>query len=415
MSISHSELAQLTCPACGKDFEAEIWMLVDAAERPDLAQALRDDTLDQAVCPHCGHAGPSGAPLLFHDPERRRVYFAVPAGVPEHAWRERAQELLYLLVGSLPDEARLLYLSDVQVEQEVAGVRRAVLRRSRRVKPSGDVPAPEPATYHAPVAETLPDLASAPEVASAEPPTELLDALQNLLAADTPQEFDSVVQQNPLLLSDAADLLLVQFADQAFAQGEHAVGEALRAARTTLLGKRLATDAETAAVAPVATAVAEHLPAHAIATPGMLSESAYQALLQATTGDALQQAIRDYPVLLEPWIDDALGVRAEAVLNEDNERLAAEIGQRRDALATLRDALSDEARLLTAIETLLAADNEDALAQAITDHPMLLTDAAQQALGTLTSEARARGDTTLAEYAVECRTLLQNVRAELPQ
>ena len=68
MHISHSEHAVLTCPACGQDFEADVWMLVDAQEQPELAHALREGTLNVVACPHCGNHGPAGAPLLFHDP-----------------------------------------------------------------------------------------------------------------------------------------------------------------------------------------------------------------------------------------------------------------------------------------------------------------------------------------------------------
>jgi hypothetical protein len=41
MSLSYSENTNLTCPSCGARLGAEVWMLVDAAERPDLAHALR--------------------------------------------------------------------------------------------------------------------------------------------------------------------------------------------------------------------------------------------------------------------------------------------------------------------------------------------------------------------------------------
>lgn len=413
MPISYSELAQLTCPACGKDFEAEVWTLVDAAERPDLAQALRDGTLDQVICPHCGHAGASGAPLLFHDPERRRVYFAAPANVPEHAWHERAQELLYLLVGSLPEEAWLPYLGDVQVEQEVEGVRRAVLRRSRGPAPQHHAAhGPEPAAYHAPVVEAEPE----PEFAAtpAEPSSELFDAVQNLLAADTPDEFEAVVQRSPVLLTEAAHALIMQLADEAFAQGEREIGEALRAVRSSLLGRQLGVPAD-AEADPVVAAVAEHLHAHAAPAPGAVSDAAYQALLQATTTEALQQAVSDYPILLEPWVDRELAIRAENMLSESNERLAVEIEERREALLDLRAALSSEAAMGKAIEALLAADTEDDLAQAISDYPMLLTDAAQHALAALAAESRARGDAAMAEYAAESRALLHHVRARLPQ
>ncbi|HNP73251.1 MAG TPA: CpXC domain-containing protein, partial [Kouleothrix sp.] len=129
MAISRSETIRLRCPSCSAAFEAVAWALVDAAERPDLAAALRDGTLNLAECPRCGAVAPAGAALLFHDPASRRVYFAVPPDTGEHRWREQAQALLYELVGALPEDDRLPYLGDVQVEQELGGVRRAVLRR----------------------------------------------------------------------------------------------------------------------------------------------------------------------------------------------------------------------------------------------------------------------------------------------
>src|SRR5512138_747865 len=132
MPISHSEYIDLTCPSCGARFETEAWTLIDAAERSDLAQALREGSLNVATCPKCGAPSPAGAALLLHDPAGRRVYFAVPPNVGEHVWRERAQELLYQLVGSLPEDERRPYLGDVQVEQELDGVRRALLRNDRR-------------------------------------------------------------------------------------------------------------------------------------------------------------------------------------------------------------------------------------------------------------------------------------------
>src|SRR5215213_4821399 len=132
MPISQSDYTGLACPACGAHFETEAWTLVDAAERSDLAQALRDGILNLATCPKCGTQTAAGTALLFHDPGGRRVYFAVPPDVGEYAWRERAQELLHQLVANLPEEERRPYLGDVQVEQELDGVRRALLRHDRR-------------------------------------------------------------------------------------------------------------------------------------------------------------------------------------------------------------------------------------------------------------------------------------------
>ena len=68
MPHSYAETANLDCPACGHAFTAEIWLLVDGAERPDLLARLREGRLHTVTCPHCGHEGEVDAPVLVFRP-----------------------------------------------------------------------------------------------------------------------------------------------------------------------------------------------------------------------------------------------------------------------------------------------------------------------------------------------------------
>ena len=36
MPHSYAETLTLACAACGRDFDADLWLIVDMAERPDL-------------------------------------------------------------------------------------------------------------------------------------------------------------------------------------------------------------------------------------------------------------------------------------------------------------------------------------------------------------------------------------------
>jgi CpXC motif protein len=403
MPVSHDENMSLTCPSCGQDFTAEVWLLVDAAERPDLADALREGTLNVVACTRCDYSGPAGAPLLFHDPVNRRVYFAAPSDGAEHEWREQAQSLLYLLVGSLSEEERRPYLGDVQVEQEVEGVRRAVLRRqgSRRgaVQPAAPPAAVRGVEHH--VVE--------PPVA--EPPADhspILDAVRALLAADSPEQFAAIADEHPVLLSAAADTTLAQLAEVAHAQGERDVAVALGEAREEL--RRLRAGARSQEEGAGAATSNPQLP-----TPSSpsLSDAAYQVLMAVISAEELRAAVRDHPALLDAWADIDLAERVEAALDAGDERLATAIEERREVLAALREELSGQSALPLALKALLQADGEDELAAALTEHPILLSDAAQDALLQLASEARQRGDDQLAEYAVECRAMLRKVREGL--
>jgi hypothetical protein len=402
--ISHTEPTELICPACGNPFVAEIWTLVDVGEQPDLYDALLSGSLHLAICPHCGHSSSADSPLLLHDPGLRRVYFAVPGQADEHVWREHAQTLLYELVGSLPDEARLPYLGDVQISQGLDGLRHSLLRRGRRGKQDATRGRGTPQ----PVA-TIPTnpLASSP----------LLDLVQVLLAADSPAEFQEIVRSHPDLLSAAADGLLEALAAEAKRAAEPDAVRAIQKVRATLQGMRDGAPTPVPgqeAVQPTADALPEDLSVlEPPAIGAFLASAAYQSFLAATSPEDFVDAARGHPVLLEPETNAAIALWAEEALDTGNERLAALIDQQREALAGVQQQLTNEPALHEAIGVLLAAESEEALAQALSEHPALLTTAAQQALATMAAEARAGDDEPLAIHAIECSAMLREVRRGL--
>jgi hypothetical protein len=422
MSISHSEYIELACPSCRARFEADVWTLVDAAERSDLAQALREGGLNVARCPKCAAQVSADAALLLHDPAGRRVYFAVPANVGEHVWRERAQELLYQLVGSLPVDERRPYLGDVQVEQELDGVRRALLRNDRcrgagrqgdgatgrwgdrEIERQGDKATPELSLAPSP---------SRPTAHSAD--ESLIEAVRALLAADTDAEFHAIAADNPALLGENADAVVRDLAELAYADGEPAVSTALHELRVVLARLRVGDDRPTSnAQQPVASAPTPQY-SELTTQNAKLSDAAYQALAHAASPEALLAATRDYPALLEAWADTDLAARIEAALDEGNDRLARAIEARREGLAALRAQLSAGETLRQAVQALLAAEGEDAVAGLLSDYPILLTDTAQEALDDMAADALARDDQQLAEQASACQALLRTVRVGLEE
>lgn len=384
MPISHQEQAELICPSCGADFSAAIWLILDAQEQPAELEQLRSGTLNSVTCPHCGSSGPAGAPLLFHDAQARRVIFAGAPGAAEHEVRDQARDLHAILVGSIPEEQRRPYLADVDVAQDIDGVAHMLRRIERR----RGAPAP-----------TRDSQPPTPE----EPP--LLLAVQELLAAGSPEELERVLADHPLLLAPATDLTLAQLADVAVEQRAYDIADSLQQARHLLAQMGAAVEPE----APPAAAIPPG--------PPDTAEPAIQALMQAQSTPELLDAVGVYPLLLRPEIDELLAEQIDQALDAGHDRLAGELEDRREALAGLRATRAapdaDEPTIEEAIEALLIAEGEEAMAATIDRYPLLLEDVAAQALWQFASEARAGGDEELARYAIECREMLRRVRDEL--
>lgn len=400
MTISYAEPTTLTCPACGQRFNAQVWTLVDTGERPDLYEALLDGSLNQVVCPQCGQAGPAGGPLLLHEVAMRRVYFVAPAEIDEHIWREHAQALLYALVGALPEEARLPYLGDVQIAQEIDGLRQSLMRRGRRGRPAASAGSPAPSV------EAQPVVAAPPPPAPRIQDSPLFDWVQQLLMSEDAAEFQAVVRAQPELLGAPAAALIEALVAEALRADEREIAQALRRILATLAELRLAEQADL---------VQGDLPVQLASSAPLspLTEATYQAILAADSAAALLDAAGEHPAILEAWVEYEVGVRAEQALDDGNERLAQQLDLRREALIALRAEYASEAALLQAVQALLRAEGEEALAEVLGVYPVLLTDAAQALLLQLGSEAQAHDDPQMAAYALECRTMLREVRQRL--
>lgn len=426
MPISYSEHVPLICPNCRGDFSDEIWLVLDAHEQPEQTEALRTGRLNLVTCPHCGHTGPAGAPLLFHDGPARCVVFAAAPGAAEHVWREQARELHALLVEQFPLEERRPYLEDVQIAQDVHGIAHILGKRARK-----RIPAPP----SAPVVSREPVAAELPVAPPAAEDLLLREAIAALLRVNSLQELHALVKAQPILLTAAADRSLVQLADVAIEERNYAMSEGVWQVRRVLADIRAGGTGQPVEQPPPAESAPAPAPVPAPEHPAVLPELpdvAQQALLRAETAPALVQVVQDYPLLQEHWVDQILARQVELALDEGNDWLARALEERREALLELRQqyligaqqrAVREvvtvpyqvsptpvEGNLEEALIALFAAEDEDLMAAVLLDFPVLLTDAAQQALGQLASNAEARGDDELAAYASQCRTMLHNVR-----
>jgi hypothetical protein len=402
MPIGYQEQSQLVCPTCGADFEAPVWLILDAQETPEAVEALLGDELNQVRCPSCGAIGPAGAPLLFHDALARRVIFAPAPGAAEHVWREQARDLHAVLVGSIPEDQRRPYLGDVDIAQDLAGVAHMLRRAARRR--GGQEPRPTAPATPAPTPPTRTEATPTRQSRDADEAPSLLVAVEALLSADTQADLDAALAAHPILLDAGTDFTLAQLADVAVEQRAYEIADSLREART-LLARMAGTPA------PIAGAPEPNGETEVTAIPA----AAVQDLLRASGSEALKAVLATHPLLLRPEVDRLLAEHVERALDDGNERLAHALEERREVLARLRAADADAATLDEAVEALLMAEGESELAEVLDRYPALLEEAASQALWQFAAEAKASGDEELARYAVECREMLRRVRDGLPE
>lgn len=73
MSSSHT--VSYTCPYCGKEFEVEVYDVVEASKDPDLRERSISGDIFHHTCPHCQKEFLLMNPLLYVDRERKFVIY----------------------------------------------------------------------------------------------------------------------------------------------------------------------------------------------------------------------------------------------------------------------------------------------------------------------------------------------------
>jgi hypothetical protein len=64
MPVSWATDVNVTCPKCARSFTSKAWLIVDAAEQPELLQKIAAGSFNSAKC-DCGHADNLLTPLVL--------------------------------------------------------------------------------------------------------------------------------------------------------------------------------------------------------------------------------------------------------------------------------------------------------------------------------------------------------------
>jgi tetratricopeptide (TPR) repeat protein len=302
MPHSFSQTASLTCPQCGRAFSAEVWLIVDADERPDMAERIRAGTLHDVTCPHCGHQGQVDAPLLLLRPGATPPLLFSPAqGTTPEEDRQQAAGL----VGLLQERSGPAW-RDEWLAQGLPGVPRPLLPAAMSDDPEAYRQLEEAARE---LVERL--LAADPFMAG----------LQALLEADSMTALLQAARDHPILLTAEAETRLHQGIENARHVGQeemaHALEERYRVLRQTVQAAQ--ESGLTLEQAIEMTAQVEKAVRSGDVDRRLALAQTLQDFIQAETWDESRRILEAHPELLTDEADALLGQLVQAAQAQGDE------------------------------------------------------------------------------------------------
>ncbi|MEJ5241402.1 MAG: CpXC domain-containing protein, partial [Anaerolineales bacterium] len=324
MPHSYARPTDLPCPQCGHTFHAELWLILDAAERPDLLDRLRRGELHTLTCPHCGHTAEADVPLLLFFPKEPlrlvdpqtgargpevKILFSLARRATPQQNQQHAQALLAHLRQILGDAWQ-----DEWVAQGIPGVPREML-------PALLSPDPQAA---------LRELAERQqrelERLRREDPSQFLHLmLSAFVQVPDLNQKRTILENTPELLTDEADALLEQLIQAAKAQQDENARQLFEQHRNLLRRCR-----------EVGIEQAFQEQSQGERWQERLTETLF-AFIQAKTWDESRRILEQHPELLTDEADALLEQLIQAAKAQQDENARQLFEQHRNLLRRCRE------------------------------------------------------------------------------
>jgi len=112
MGQTAPQMAAITCPNCGRQFNTPVHSIVDVNQDPTAKTRLLQGQINVAICPQCGVSGTLSLPFLYHDPQKELLFvYSPPSTVMDNAQQQRMiGTAINTVMASLPAEKRKGYL-----------------------------------------------------------------------------------------------------------------------------------------------------------------------------------------------------------------------------------------------------------------------------------------------------------------
>ncbi len=102
----------ISCPQCKQPVAADITRLFDVSQDPQAKQILLSGAYNLIQCPNCGYQGQAPTPIVYHDPEKELLltFFPPELSVSVNQQEQMIGPMINKVMESLPMEKRKAYL-----------------------------------------------------------------------------------------------------------------------------------------------------------------------------------------------------------------------------------------------------------------------------------------------------------------
>jgi hypothetical protein len=303
---------------------------------------------------------------MLHDRQRQWVVFALPQGKAEHVWREQARILHEQLIERLSaEEQTASYLGEVQIAQDVQGIAHLLTKQERQRRNAGNRQRggqvvtgdgrvwegmvandahteAEASLYREVWQESVPQPSTTVTPDPQRSEQTVLQLVQQLITVDSLESLREMLTRYPVLQTTAADRTLQLLTNLAFEERSYELAKSLNRVRLLIQQVLAQTRFADEQVSEQAQSDHEHEHDHEEEPLAFLPQDAYYAILAATSTNDLRRVVQDYPVVLEPWFDAALGDVCDQVLQEGDVGMALILEYRREIIFVLRQEIGME-------------------------------------------------------------------------
>lgn len=384
MSHSYAQREMVTCPNCEKAFSADVWTIVDLAERPDLMEQILDGTLHQVPCPFCGADAAVDLPLLIYRPGEPQPLLFSPSQEPSKMERRaEAAGLVERLRKSVGEEWNNDWLAQVGlIDRESLAEE---LKAEQRAWPA--------------------NMRS----------SALADKLQTFMQKETWLASQRYLEDHADLLSEAADRILQDLIRTSRERGEEDYVQVFEEHREVLRRCR---------EVGVKEAFAERI---RLAQGGKDLEegvAAVQDFVHAQTWKETEDVLEAHPELLEERGDRLMAAFVEAARELGDEGSETVLQEHRALLQRCREVGIEEAfaekmgfeeeetvdSLKQALQAFVSAETWNEAKAIVEAHPDLLREEVGEAITLLIDSAREEGEDETATILQEHREILEQCR-----